>query len=103
MISRPNGTSTRRGTPSDSNFAATLRYVEYLPERGFGMFERVRSLLRAAWPLLGSAYLLYLALQPPPVRYVGAVGLVIVTPLLIGWAVGRLFGIGPWATFDRSD
>lgn len=61
------------------------------------MLERARSLLRSAWPLFGSAYLLYLALQPPPVRYVGVGGLVIVTPLLLGWALGRLFGIGPWS------
>ncbi len=61
------------------------------------MLERVRSVLRTAWPIVGSIYLLYLALQPPPVRYVGIGGLVIVTPLLIGWALGRLFGIGPWA------
>ncbi len=61
------------------------------------MLERVRSALRTAWPIIGSAYLLYLALQPPPVRYVGIGGLVVVTPLLFGWALGRLFGIGPWA------
>ncbi len=61
------------------------------------MLERVWSVLRTAWPIIGSIYLLYLALQPPPVRYVGIGGLVIVTPLLFGWALGRLFGIGPWA------
>jgi len=38
-----------------------------------------------------------LALQAPPVRYVGVGGLLVVTPLLFGWTVGRLFGIGPWA------
>ncbi len=67
------------------------------------MLDRIRWFLREAWPLLGSIYLLYLALQPPPVRYVGVGGLLIVTPLLIGWAVGRLFGIGPWADADASD
>ncbi len=67
------------------------------------MFERLRSFLDAAWPLVGSIYLLYLALEPPPVRYVGLGGLVIVTPLLIGWALGRLFGIGPWAGTDTSE
>ena len=64
------------------------------------MPKRIRWSLRAAWPILGSAYLAYLALQPPPVRYVGLGGLVIVTPLLIGWALGRLVGIGPWAQPD---
>ena len=64
------------------------------------MLERIRSALQAAWPVIGSLYLLYLALQPPPVRYVGLGGLVIVTPLLVGWALGRLVGIGPWAEVD---
>ena len=64
------------------------------------MFPKVRSALRSAWPILGSLYLLYLALQPPPVRYVGIGGLVVVTPLLVGWAAGTLFGVGPWANDD---
>jgi hypothetical protein len=67
------------------------------------MLESVRSFLSAAWPFVGSAYLLYLALQQPPVRYVGVIGLVVVTPLLAGWTVGRLFGIGPWATPPEAD
>lgn len=64
------------------------------------MRERVWSLLRDAWPFLGWIYLVYLAVQPPPVRYVGIGGAVIVTPLLIGWVLGRLFGVGPWAIPD---
>jgi hypothetical protein len=64
------------------------------------MIERIRAALRTAWPIIGSAYLVYLALQPPPVRYVGIGGLVVVTPLLIGWALGRIVGIGPWAEAD---
>lgn len=60
------------------------------------MNHSVRSVLRQSWPVLGSLYLVYLALQPPPSRYVGLGGLVIVTPLLLGWAVGHLVGIGPW-------
>ncbi|TKR28013.1 hypothetical protein [Natronomonas salsuginis] len=67
------------------------------------MLGSVRSILSAAWPFVGSAYLLYLALQQPPVRYVGVIGLVVVTPLLAGWTVGRLFGVGPWATPSKSD
>lgn len=62
-----------------------------------GMFQKLGSWLRLAWPFVGSAYLLYLALQAPPVRYVGVVGLVVVTPLLAGWLAGRLLGVGPWA------
>ena len=61
------------------------------------MATSVKSFLRDAWPFLGATYLVYLALQPPPGRYVGIGGLLIVTPLLFGWTVGRLFGIGPWA------
>ena len=61
------------------------------------MFDRLRSLLRDAWPFVGAAYLAYLAFRPPPIRYVGVGGLVVVTPLLVGWTVGHLFGVGPWA------
>lgn len=69
------------------------------------MLDRLRPLLYDAWPFVGAAYLLYLALRPPPVRYVGAGGLVVVTPLLFGWTVGHLFGVGPWAdsTTDGSE
>ena len=61
------------------------------------MSPEVRSWLRRAWPFVGSLYLVYLALQPPPARYVGILGLVVVTPLLAGWVAGRVFGVGPWA------
>lgn len=61
------------------------------------MLETARSQLEQAWPLLGSLYLLYLALQAPPIRYVGIGGLVVVTPLLLGWAAGVVLGVGPWA------
>jgi hypothetical protein len=67
------------------------------------VFERFRSVARTAWPILGSVYLLYLALQPPPARYVGIVGLAVVAPLLAGWALGRLAGIGPWADDGSVD
>ncbi len=67
------------------------------------MLDDLRSLLRAAWPIIGSAYLLYLALQPPPVRYVGIGGLIVVTPLLIGWTLGKLFGVGPWADANADE
>lgn len=58
---------------------------------------KVRSSLRRAWPFVGSLYLVYLALQRPPVRYVGIVGLAVVVPLLVGWIAGRVFDVGPWA------
>jgi hypothetical protein len=49
------------------------------------------------WPLVGTAYLVYLALQEPPIQYVGVICLVVVTPLLAGWIVGNVFDVGPWA------
>lgn len=66
------------------------------------MLAKVRSWLRLAWPFVGSFYLVYLAVQAPPVRYVGVVGLVFVVPLLVGWIAGHLFGVGPWAD-ESSD
>jgi len=48
-------------------------------------------------PALGSVYLVYLATQPPPARWVGLSCLAIVTPFALGWALGRFAGIGPWA------
>lgn len=61
------------------------------------MFEQARSLLRRSIPLLGTLYLVYLALQPPPVRYVGIACLAVVTPFLLGWLAGNVVGVGPWA------
>ena len=67
------------------------------------MFSEAMALLRRSWPILGSLYLVYLALQPPPSRWVGLGGLAIVTPLLIGWAAGHLLGVGPWAPTELGD
>lgn len=67
------------------------------------MLAKARSLLEQAWPLLGSLYLLYLALQAPPIRYVGVAGLVVVTPLLLGWFLGAVLGVGPWADTPDGD
>lgn len=61
------------------------------------MVESLSKLARTAWPFVGSLYLLYLAVQTPPARYVGLIGLAVVTPLLAGWVAGRLFDFGPWA------
>lgn len=61
------------------------------------MLPTVRSVLEASWPIVGTLYLAYLALQAPPIRYVGLVGLAVVTPLLAGWIVGTVFDVGPWA------
>jgi hypothetical protein len=60
------------------------------------MSATARSRLGWLWPLLGTTYLVYLALRPPPVRYVGLLCLVVVTPLLAGWLAGELFAVGPW-------
>lgn len=67
------------------------------------MYDRLRSAFGAAWPFFGAAYLLYLALEPPPARYVGIGGLAVVTPLLFGWTLGRVWGIGPWADPTEED
>jgi hypothetical protein len=56
------------------------------------------SLLQRALPLVGTLYLFYLALQPPPLRWIGLICLAVVTPLIIGWLLGNLAGIGPWAS-----
>ena len=63
---------------------------------------KVRSSLRRAWPFVGSLYLVYLALQPPPARWVGMLGVSIVAPLLAGWVAGRVLGVGPWADADAG-
>jgi hypothetical protein len=60
------------------------------------MFGQARALLQRSIPLVGTLYLVYLAVQPPPVRYVGILCLAVVTPFLIGWVAGALFGVGPW-------
>lgn len=62
-----------------------------------GMSATARETLGWLWPLVGTAYLVYLALQPPPVRWVGVICLVVVVPLLAGWVLGRVVGVGPWA------
>ena len=48
-------------------------------------------------PVLGTAYLLYMVSQPPPMRWVGLGCLAILTPFAIGWLLGRGAGVGPWA------
>lgn len=62
----------------------------------------VPSLLSRSLPLIGTLYLAYLAIQPPPVRYVGIACLAVVTPFLAGWVLGNVFGIGPWAADDTG-
>ncbi len=62
------------------------------------MLPQIRSLLSRSLPLVGTLYLVYLALQPPPIRYVGVVCLAVVTPFLVGWVAGNVFGVGPWAS-----
>jgi len=48
-------------------------------------------------PVLGTVYLVYLASQPPPARWVGLACLAILSPFAAGWLLGRFAGIGPWA------
>lgn len=45
----------------------------------------------------GTLYLGYLATRPPPVRWVGLACLVVVVPLVAGWLLGTVAGVGPWA------
>ena len=61
------------------------------------MSATARETLGWLWPLVGTAYLVYLAIQQQPVRWGGVLCLVVVTPLLAGWLVGNLVGVGPWA------
>ncbi|MCU4719334.1 hypothetical protein [Halapricum hydrolyticum] len=56
------------------------------------------SLLQRSLPLVGILYLVYLVLQPPPLRWIGVICLAVVMPFAVGWLAGRLLGIGPWAT-----
>ncbi len=56
------------------------------------------SLLQRSLPLVGTLYLIYLALQPPPLRWIGLICLAVVTPVAIGWLLGNVAGIGPWAS-----
>ena len=53
--------------------------------------------LRRLWPLVGTLYLVYLALRPPPARYVGLLCLAVVAPVAAGWFAGHALGVGPWA------
>jgi len=48
-------------------------------------------------PVFGTLYLVYLATQPPPARWVGLGCLVILAPFALGWLAGRVAGVGPWA------
>jgi ABC-type transport system involved in cytochrome bd biosynthesis fused ATPase/permease subunit len=59
------------------------------------------GLLNRLLPAIGTLYLVYLTLQPPPVRWVGLICLAVVTPFVVGWLAGNLLGIGPWAGDDE--
>lgn len=61
------------------------------------MPSQSRSILAKLLVPVGTLYLAWLALQPPPARWVGLACLAVVTPLLVGWLLGRVAGIGPWA------
>ena len=55
------------------------------------------SVLARLLPVVGTAYLVYLATQPPPARWVGLGCLAVLVPFLAGWLLGNVAGIGPWA------
>lgn len=55
------------------------------------------SVLRRLLPVAGTAYLVFLASQPPPARWVGIGCLVVLSPFLAGWVLGNAFAVGPWS------
>jgi len=59
-----------------------------------------RSILAKLLVPAGTLYLVSLALQPPPARWVGLGCLAVVVPLLVGWLLGNVAGVGPWADDD---
>jgi len=59
--------------------------------------QESRSLLARSLPLVGVAYLVFLATRPPPARWVGLGCLVVLAPFAVGWALGRFAGVGPWS------
>lgn len=61
------------------------------------MAAESRSVLARLLPVAGTAYLVFLATQPPPARWVGIGCLAVLTPFLAGWVLGNLFGVGPWS------
>jgi hypothetical protein len=60
------------------------------------MLDRLSQSSKAV-PVLGTIYLVYLATQPPPARWVGLGCLVVLAPFVAGWLAGRVWGVGPWA------
>jgi hypothetical protein len=61
------------------------------------MLDRLTAPTSRVVPVLGTLYLGYLTTQPPPARWVGLGCLSVLTPFVVGWALGRYRGIGPWA------
>ena len=61
------------------------------------MLDGLSSLTNRIVPVFGTLYLVYLATQPPPARWVGLGCLAILTPFVAGWLLGRYAGVGPWA------
>ncbi|WP_226012054.1 hypothetical protein [Halomicrobium salinisoli] len=56
-----------------------------------------RTLLQRLLLPVGLLYLAYLASQPPPARWVGLGCLAVLAPFVIGWLLGTVAGVGPWA------
>jgi hypothetical protein len=65
------------------------------------VLDRLSSPTSKVVPILGTLYLVYLASQPPPARWVGLGCLAILAPFTLGWALGRFADVGPWA--ERSE
>jgi len=61
------------------------------------ILDRLSSPSSTVVPILGTIYLLYLASQPPPARWVGLGCLAVLAPFGAGWLLGRFADIGPWA------
>ncbi|MCU4802767.1 hypothetical protein OB920_20605 [Halobacteria archaeon HArc-gm2] len=66
------------------------------------MTDENRSLLAKLLVPVGTLYLVSLALQPPPARWVGLGCLAVVVPLLAARALGTVAGVGPWAERDAE-
>jgi hypothetical protein len=52
------------------------------------VLDGLSSLTSRVVPVVGTAYLVYLALQPPPAKWVGLGCLAVLTPFALGWLLG---------------
>jgi hypothetical protein len=61
------------------------------------VLDRLTAPTSRVVPVLGTVYLVYLATQPPPAQWVGLACLLILSPFVGGWLLGRYADVGPWA------